>query len=167
MESKKRMKNCLKTRCCLIKLDRLARAKTWSLERPDTRNPRSSKEKLARAKNAMLQVHTRRNRSLELRKSGSSHQTQNTTLARATKYSLERPTQKLDSNTWFPNPTNLKQTCPTHPITPNKKIKNDNNNYTMTESTEPKSGYNNQMEKDRGRQTKCDKAVLEFIFIMH
>ncbi|CAL5398354.1 unnamed protein product [Camellia sinensis] len=105
----------------------------------DTRNPRSSKEKLARAKNAMLQVHTRRNRSLELRKSGSSHQTQNTTLARATKYSLERPTQKLDSNTWFPNPTNLKQTCPIHPITPNKKIKNDNNNYTMTESTEPKA----------------------------
>ena len=28
---------------------------------------------------------------------------------------------------------------------------NDNNNYTMTESTEPKSGYKNQMGKDRGR----------------
>ncbi|CAL5343081.1 unnamed protein product [Camellia sinensis] len=59
----------------------------------------------------------------------------------------------MDSNTWFLNPTNLKQTCPTHPITPNKKIWDNNNNYIMTESTEPKSGYNNQMGKDRGRYT--------------
>ncbi|CAL5438918.1 unnamed protein product [Camellia sinensis] len=171
----------------------LARAKTWLLELPDTRKPRSSKEKLARAKNAMLQVcnpaarssdrmlararnsktytslsrlseenlarankhcpqvYTRHNRSLERSKAGSSQKTQNTTLARATNPWLERPTQKLDSNSWFTNPTNLKQTCPTHPITPNEKIKDDNNNYTMAEYTEPKSGYNNQMEKDRGR----------------
>ena len=56
MGIKKRMKNYFKTRCCLFKLDRLARAKTWSLERPDTRKTRSSEEKLARTKNSMLQV---------------------------------------------------------------------------------------------------------------
>ncbi|CAL5393991.1 unnamed protein product [Camellia sinensis] len=114
----------------------LARAKEISLERRNTAlRPildaiaRSSENNLARA--------TRHK----------------TTLARATNPWLERPTQKLDSNTWFPNPTNLKQTCPTHPITPNEKIKDDNNNYTMAEYTEPKSGYNNQMGKDRGRYT--------------
>ena len=93
---------------------------------------RSSEEDLARANKHCPQVYTRRNRSLERSKAGLSQKTQNTTHARATKPWLERPTQKLDSNTWFTNPTNLKQTCPTHPKTPNEKIKDDNNNYTMT-----------------------------------
>ena len=82
---------------------------------------RSSEEKLARAKKHCSQVYTRRNRSLERRNPGSSHQRQNSNLARATKPSLERPNQKLDSNTWFPDPTNLKQTCSTHPITQMRK----------------------------------------------
>ena len=125
----KRMKRLIKTRCCLFKLDRLARAKTWSLERPDTGKPCSSEEKLARAKNSMLQVcnpearsieetlarakkhcsqvYTRRKHSLERRNPGSNHQTPNSTLARATDISLERRTKYLCSNHLLPNTPNL------------------------------------------------------------
>ena len=70
---------------------------------------------------------------------------------RASKSSLECEGQNLGNYTWFLSSTNLLQNFPTQPKTQNKKIMNDNNNYTMTESTEPKSGYNNQMGKDRGR----------------
>ena len=102
----KNVKKCFKNRCCVYTPDRLARANTWALERPDTRKPHSSEKKLARAKNAMLQVcnpgarssdrilarakkhcpqaYTRRNRSLERSKSGSSLKTQKQT-------SIERP----------------------------------------------------------------------------
>ena len=135
------MKKCFKNRCCVYKPDRLARANTWSLERPDTRNPRSSEGKRARAKNTMHQVANpgarssdrilarakeisleRRNTALRPILDAISRSSEynlaratrhKTTLARATKSSLERTTQKLDSNTWFTNPTNLKQTCPT------------------------------------------------------
>ena len=133
---------------------KLARAKENSIERR-TQTPRSETRHTLERRNYCSSEE--RTNSLERRKARSSQEctatgpNQTLPLARANNSSLERRTKNLDSNTWFLNPTNLKQTCPTHPITPNEKIKDDNNNYTMTEYTEPKSGYNNQMGKDRGR----------------
>ena len=133
---------------------KLARAKENSIERRtqilwsvirltlERRNHCSSEEQT----NSLERIKSRS--SQECRATG---QYWTPSLARATNSSLERRTKILDSNTWFLNPTNLKQTCPTHPIIPNEKIKDNNNNYTMTESTEPESGYNNQMRKYRGR----------------
>ena len=143
---------------------KLARAKENSIERRtqtlrsvtrhtlERRNYRSSEE---------------RTNTLERRKARSSQEctatgpNQTLPLARANNSSLERRTKNLDSNTWFLNPTNLKQTCPTHPIIPNEKIRNNNyNNFTMTESTE-QSGYNNQMGKDRGRYSTREWCALD------
>ena len=88
----KGLKNCFKTRCCVFKPNRLARAKTWSLKRPDTKiharakksslEPktrcfRSATQKLARATKCSLERRTRKHtpRSLERRKARSSQET--------------------------------------------------------------------------------------------
>ena len=89
--------------------------------------------------------------------------------ARASKPLLERTGQNLGNQTWFLSSTNLLQIFPTQPKTQNKKIMNDNNNYTMTESTKPKSGYNNHMGKDRGhysdqmKQKQQEKFSIQFL----
>ena len=97
----------------------LERRKARSSQKPllsgltTKRNPHSIEETLARATD------------------------QNKELARAKNCSLERRVKNLGSNSLLPSSTNLLQTCPLHPITPKEKIKDDNINYTITESTEP------------------------------
>ncbi|CAL5362245.1 unnamed protein product [Camellia sinensis] len=112
---------------------------------------RSSEEKLARAKNLCSQVLL-----------------QNAILARSkkpwlerrtkTKSSLERRTASSSEGSKFWAATLCSQaqpTCykPAHciPQLRNRKIKDGNNHNTMAGATEPKSGYNKQMGKDRGR----------------
>ena len=133
-----------------------ARATDLSLERRTNQTARAKKSSLE-PKTSALRSNSKRNpRSIEATLARAKDQ--NKEIARAKNCSLERRVKILDSNTWFLNPTNLKQTCPTHPIIPNEKIRDNNNNYTMTESTEPKSGYNNQMGKDRGRYSATGKV---------
>ncbi|KAF5959258.1 hypothetical protein HYC85_000467 [Camellia sinensis] len=81
----------------LIKDLRLARAKTWSLELPDTRKPRSSEENLARAKNAMLQVCNPGARSSDRMLARARNSKTYTSLARAKKISLGRISTSLRS----------------------------------------------------------------------
>ena len=88
---KKKMKKLIKTRCCVYKLDRLARAMTWSLERPDTENLHSSQGSLARANNTKARSSERK---LD-RAKNSNPQVCNQTHARAEELSLERRTNKL------------------------------------------------------------------------
>ena len=45
---------------------------------------------------------------------------------------LKRQAQNLDINPWFPNTTNLFQTCPTRPKTHIQRVKDGNGNKTTT-----------------------------------
>ena len=87
----------------------LARAKT---------NPaRSRQDKLARAKKYNSQVQNQVQALARATPLWLDPPDTNSTLARATNSSLERRSKNLGSNTRLPNTTNMKQTCPTHPIT--------------------------------------------------
>lgn len=111
----------------------LERRKSHSSQKPllsgqtTKRNPRSIEETLARATD------------------------QNKELARAMNCSLKRRVKILGSNPLLPSSTNLLQPAHCIPQLRNRKLKDGNNHNIMAGATEPKSGYNNQMEKDRGR----------------
>ncbi|CAL5436292.1 unnamed protein product [Camellia sinensis] len=53
---KRRLKSEEEDSCCELIYTRLARVKEWSLERPDTKEPRSSTSSVARVNNEKLQV---------------------------------------------------------------------------------------------------------------
>ena len=63
--------------------------------------------------------------------------------ARASKSPFEREGQNLGNYSWFLSSTNLFQTRPTQLKTQMQGVKDVNKTYTTTNSTEPKSGYNN------------------------
>ena len=70
--------------------------------------------------------------------------------ARASKSPLEREGRNLGNYSWFLSPTNLYQTRPTQPKTRTLGVEDVNNTHTTTNSTVPKSGYNNLKKRETG-----------------
>ena len=94
-----------------------ARSSDRPLARAKNKPDRSSQEKLARAKKCNSQVQNQTQAFARAKPLWLDPPDTNSTLARATNSWLERRAKNLGSNTRLPNTTNLKQTCPTHPIT--------------------------------------------------
>ena len=63
--------------------------------------------------------------------------------ARASKSPLEREGQNLGNYSWILSSTNLFHTSPTLPKTRTQGVEDVNKTHTTTNSSEPKSGYNN------------------------